>query len=121
MGEGGTPFGSVPPIYLAPPAPADYGVAPLYGDPGTYNPLNGFSVPVLVKPPLKGEDAVVMPPLVKPPIKRPIASAVEPVKEPAPPRPSGPVSGTVLGFNLATVPLWVWIVAAVFVGAKVLR
>jgi len=66
-------------------------------------------------PPPGGSGTIMPVPSVPRPRKPAIGDATESVPTPAP---RGPVSGTVAGFDLATVPLWAWLVAAAVVGWK---
>lgn len=118
-GEGGTSFGLVPQIYILPPAPVN-----LNGDTGTYvPPPNSAYNPATPAPALTGTrarpgDKTIQPvPSGQVPTKPDVAPAVVPVPVPG----AGPVKGTFLGFELAMVPLWAWLVGAALLGARVLR
>lgn len=66
--------------------------------------------------PAPGGSGTVMPVPSVPRVPKPkLGDATEPVPTPSP---RGPVQGTVAGFDLSTVPLWAWLVAAAVVGWK---
>lgn len=78
-------------------------------DPDTATPNDPETAP-------RPGDAETMPvPRGQQPEKSPVAPAI-PESTPV-----GPVTGKVGGFDLALVPWWGWVVAAAFVGAKVLK
>lgn len=135
MGEGGTPFGAVPVLYIAPPVlpppppdrrpgwfwngtawvyvgEADYTPPPvLKYDPDAPAPEN----PVL--PRRKGDNQVMPVPAGQVPA-RPDAGEATPQVTPVG---TGPVKGMFLGADLSMVPLWAWLAGAAFVGARLLK
>jgi hypothetical protein len=120
MGRGGTPFGSIPVLYAAPRDDAGsvgdtYRVPSpeVYGDSPNPVPAPGANL----NPARPGEDNIVLPPLVPAPIKPDVPEALDAVKG----APAGPVRGMLAGFDLATVPLWAWLVGAALVGARFLK
>lgn len=115
LGKGGTAFGSVPPIYIQPPVIRYANGDGLYVPPPIRPEEPPTSQPV--QPPPPGNEQV-MPVLIgQQPRKEPVAEALDPVQKPA----AGPVRGTLAGFDLATVPLWAWLVGAAFLGSRLLR
>src|SRR6266496_1046973 len=119
-GTGGTIFGIVsgaikPPVTLAPyimPTMKE----PLYDlpDNDAYAPMAPYAPLIQAKPPA-GTQAYVTPPKVPAPVK----SNVPPVVTSVPSL--GPITGKVAGFDLATVPLWAWLLGAAVLGARLLR
>lgn len=115
LGKGGTAFGSVPPIYIQPPVIRYANGDGLYVPPPIRPEEPPTSQPLAPPPP--GTDQV-MPVLIgQQPDKVPVAPARDPVQKPA----AGPVRGTIAGYDLATVPLWAWLVGAAFLGSRLLR
>lgn len=114
LGKGGTPFGAVPLIYIQPPVIRYANGDGLYVPPPIRPEEPPTSQPVALPPPGNKE---VMPVLIgQQPRKEPVAEALDPVQKPA-----GPIRGTLAGFDLATVPLWAWLVGAAFLGSRLLR
>lgn len=115
-GEGGTPFGSRPSIYIVPIVPVADGGYDLSGY-GDVVP-NRDKGPVLPNPVLPGRpgDKQTMPvPTGQQPTKPAVAPAVNALQQP------GPITGNVAGFDLSRIPFWGWLVGAAFLGSRLLK
>lgn len=114
-GEGGTPFGARPTLYIQPMRYGDEYDARLY----PLEPRVGAGDGAVPRPrilPMRPGEKEVMP----------VPTGQQPTKPPVPPvtpsvQPPGPITGTVAGFDLARVPLWAWLVAAALLGSRLLR
>lgn len=115
-GEGGTPFGYRPTLYIQPIVP-DYetGYDVQYGDQLPDNINKGALNPNAVLPGRPGKDQIMPVPTGQQPAKPAIAPAVNPVQQP------GPVTGNVAGFDLSRIPFWAWLVGAAVLGSRLLR
>ena len=135
MGEGGTPFGSMPVLYIQPPVlpppPPDRrpgwfwnGTAWIYVGEADYNPPPVLKydpdAPAPENPTLpmrRGEKQVMPVPAGQVPA-RPDAGEITPqVTTPG----TGPVKGMFLGADLSIVPLWAWLAGAALLGARLLK
>lgn len=112
-GEGGTPFGARPPIYIHPMIDLETRDLLYIGQPPPQDNQVTPKQPEL--PPRPGEKAVMPVPTGQQPTKPPVPAVTTPVQKP------GPITGMVAGFDLARVPLWAWLVGAAVVGSRLLR
>lgn len=131
MGQGGTPFSDSsgmtrPPVYVQPPVlgqgPDELtaltsGLSLPTPPPIQYQPVT----PAPLAPPPKGQvsDAPVNTTQeLRQKLSLPqLPAALSPVQAPG----TGPVVGTVGGFDLSRIPLWVWIVGGVLIATRVLK
>lgn len=112
-GTGGTPFAAtqpriyLDPIRILPPIlDLDYGL--------TRDATNKGATPNQPQLPGRPGDRQTMPvPTGQQPAKSDIPKAVQPVP--------GPITGNVAGFDLAKVPFWGWLIAAAFLGSRLLK
>lgn len=140
MGEGGTPFGDAPELYVPPdriippppdrrfgwvwtgakweftPVLADYDPPPIV----QYDQGGGAVAKPYVLPMRPGEDSLMPVPGGDVPTRPDVAPTVEQVQTPAPAG-TGPFKGNFLGADLSIVPLWAWLVGAALLGARVLK
>ncbi len=120
-GEGGTPFGVRPPLYITPLVVTNpderYNLdVSGYGD---NVPTERLAKPAIARPFIlpqrPGEDQIMPVPTGQQPMKPPVAPAVESVTKP------GPIGGTIGGFDLSRIPFWAWLAGAALLGSRLLR
>lgn len=115
-GEGGTPFGFRPVLYIQPMVPVVLdGGYDLSGYSEVPAPAKGAIPANPVRPGRPGKDQVMPVPTGQQPTKPAIAPAVQSVEQP------GPITGTVAGFDLSRIPFWAWLAGAAFLGSRLLR